>query len=91
MNRFLKLLVIIICLLAVAALLFKFANEKPDPIEAVLQNSEKEGEGGLALFSDYQVPCIHSKFLTGILVVVLGAGLSAGIFYLVLKKMAPHR
>jgi hypothetical protein len=87
MKRLLKLLLASIFILTGSAFLYKYASENPDPIESVLEQNEIQEKESFALFRGYDLPNIHSEFLAGTCVVLIGASLSAGIIYFILKKM----
>jgi len=87
MKRLIKLSIVSIFILAGSAFLYKYASENPDPIESVLEQNEIQEKESLALFKGYGLPNIHSEFLTGTCIVLIGASLSAGIIYFILKKM----
>ena len=87
MNRYSKLILAGLCLIISCAMLYYYASESPDPIEFTLQNSGKESKDSFSIFKDYELPFIHSKFITGVLLIIFGGGLSAVAIFFVLKKM----
>jgi hypothetical protein len=91
MKDFIKLSLLLICIVTGVALLYKYASDSPDSIESVLVDSGKEEKGSMALLNGYELPNIHSEFLNSTLIILIGGGLSAGSIFLILKKMTPSK
>jgi hypothetical protein len=87
MKRFITYILFSIIIIAAGTLLYQHASSNPDPVESVLERTEIQDKDSFALFKGYNLPCIESEWLTKAFIILIGAGLSAGIFYLLLKRM----